>query len=104
MNSNRIIFVKELTLEISLKPFLRKKTENYESIAIELFRQWQPVIINAEKISILLWAGDGSEILEFRDDMAQTFDWGQIHWHDQQKTDCGTKGERPLPASCICNG
>ncbi|MDD3035528.1 MAG: hypothetical protein PHO93_01280 [Candidatus Saccharimonadaceae bacterium] len=69
--------MKEFTLEMSLKPFLRKSAENYESVAMELFRQWQPVTDRAEQLSVLLWTADGSEILEFNNNLDKTFDWGR---------------------------
>lgn len=69
--------MKELTLEISLKPFLRKKASSYEAVATELFRQWQSVIFNADKVSVLLWTADGSEILEFSGDPDKKFDWSR---------------------------
>jgi len=69
--------MKVLTLEISLKPFLRKGSNSYEQVAVELFRQWKSVSDQAEQISVLLWSADGSEILDFTGDLDKRFDWGR---------------------------
>jgi hypothetical protein len=69
--------MKEIVLEISLKPFLSRKAESYGKTAEELFRQWRPLWDGAERLSVMLWTGDGSEILEFGGEMEKTFDWGR---------------------------
>ena len=67
---------KAVTLEVSLKPFKKTDKEYMRRVANEIFVGWRPLLKNREEISIMLWASDGSEILDYGGDMSQEFEWG----------------------------
>lgn len=67
--------LKNVTLEISLKPFRDPSEEAVRSVCPHLFRQWEPLCRHADVVSVLLWAADGSEILEYQGDLDASFEW-----------------------------
>lgn len=69
--------LKELTIEVSLKPFLRRNAPSIREVCDEVFRPWLPVLRDAELVSVLLWSGDGSEILEYSGCLQKPFDWAR---------------------------
>ena len=58
--------VARVILEMSPKPFPDMKEESLRGVCREVFRQWAPLIRQADAVSILLWTADGSEILDYR--------------------------------------
>lgn len=46
--------LKNITLEMSLKPFFRTDDAFVRGVCRELFWQWRPLIKDAEMISVLL--------------------------------------------------
>jgi len=70
---------RDLQLEMSLKPFFESSADFRREICAELFTQWMPLARHAERISILLWVGDGSEILEFSGNLSQPLEWARYH-------------------------
>ena len=54
--------VKNVTLEMSLKPFKKMTPEYVRGVVEGIYEQWRPLIGKAEVISVLLWTADGSEI------------------------------------------
>ncbi len=69
--------IRNLTLEISLKPFYGlDETDTLNTCAIAI-RQWEPLARNATSLSILLWAADGSEILEYTGDLDAPMEWAR---------------------------
>ncbi len=68
---------REITLELSLKPFKQNDTASMERICRELFSAWAPLLRDREAISVMLWASDGSEILDYAGDMDTPFAWCQ---------------------------
>jgi len=70
---------RDVQLEMSLKPFWDNTPETREAVCRELFLQWYPLCRYAESISIMLWIGDGSEILEYTGEMSREFEWGRYH-------------------------
>lgn len=70
---------RDVQLEMSLKPFWDNTPQTREAVCRELFLQWMPLCRFAESISILLWIGDGSEILEYAGDLDHEFEWGRYH-------------------------
>jgi len=69
--------LENVTLEMSLKPFWNPDVENCRLICQEMFRQWEPLCRHSDKVSVMLWVGDGSEILDYRGKPEDTFDWGR---------------------------
>ncbi|MBT3377711.1 MAG: hypothetical protein HN742_06175 [Lentisphaerae bacterium] len=67
--------LKNVTLEISLKPFRDPSEPAVRAVCRHLFEQWQPLCLHADVISVLLWAADGSEILEYQGDLDAQFEW-----------------------------
>ncbi len=71
MNVGRICF------EMSLKPFKKLDEEYIESVCVELFEQWKPLIHRATGIAVMLWTSDGSEILDYTGNIDDEFEWGR---------------------------
>ena len=68
---------RDVQLEMSLKPFWDNTPETCEAVCREIFLQWLPLCRYAESISIMLWIGDGSEVLEYTGDPGMEFEWGR---------------------------
>ena len=66
-----------VTLELSLKPFWDPSPAGMESVARHLFSQWNALLKGADQVSVMLWSADGSEILDYRGDLADTFEWAK---------------------------
>ena len=61
--------MKTIALETSLKPFCFDLTDaGIEAKAAQIFAQWASLWENGEKVELLLWLSDGSEILEYNGD------------------------------------
>jgi len=71
--------LRDVQLEMSLKPFWDTTAETREAVCREVFTQWMPLCRYADSISIMLWTGDGSEILEYEGELDREFDWGRYH-------------------------
>ena len=68
---------RDVQLEMSLKPFWDNTPETREAVCREIFLQWLPLCRYADSISIMLWIGDGSEILEYEGNLDAEFEWGR---------------------------
>lgn len=66
---------KNVTLELSLKPFKKTDDDYIEKVCKKIFRQWYPLLKNRETISIMMWTADGSEILDYSGNLDDTFEW-----------------------------
>ncbi len=66
---------KNVTLEVSLKPFKRTDDEYVRFVCRQVFDQWRPLLKNRPTVSIMLWCGDGSEILDYAGDLDDEFEW-----------------------------
>ena len=66
---------KNITLEISLKPFKRTDHEYIKEVCEKIFSQWRPLIKNRETVSVMLWVGDGSELLDYAGELSDEFEW-----------------------------
>lgn len=69
---------KNVTLEMSFKPFYKKEQGFVEETLRKMFRQWDKLLLTADGISVLLWTSDGSEILDYLGDMEETFEWSRF--------------------------
>jgi len=67
--------MKNITLEMSLKPFWQTDDPFIEEVCRKLFVQWKPLVRDAETVSVLLWCADGSEILDYRGKVEDAFEW-----------------------------
>ena len=68
---------RDVQLEMSLKPFWDTTPETQAAVCREIFLQWLPLCRYTDSISIMLWIGDGSEILEYAGDLDAEFEWGR---------------------------
>lgn len=66
---------KNITLEISLKPFKQTTDEYIQNVCRRVFEQWKPLIKNREIISIMMWSADGSELLDYTGEFDKEFEW-----------------------------
>src|SRR5690554_1526978 len=70
--------MKRVAFEVSLKPFWDLRPEAIRQVCREMFRQWDALHRHAERIAVMIWAADGSEILDYAGDLSETFEWA--HW------------------------
>lgn len=66
---------KNVTLEMSLKPFKKTDDRYIRDVCRKMFEQWRPLLKNRETVSVMLWTADGSEILDYAGDLEQEFEW-----------------------------
>lgn len=66
---------KSVNLEISLKPFKQTDDAYIRGVCKQVFAQWQPLLRGREDISIMIWAADGSEILDYAGNLEDEFEW-----------------------------
>ncbi len=70
--------IKRVTLEISLKPFKSTDSEEIEKVCEKAFLQWKNLLCEADEIGIMLWASDGSEILDYGGSLLDKFEWARL--------------------------
>lgn len=68
---------KDITLEMSFKPFKSLEQDYIERVCREAFDQWRELLRHTDMVSILLWTSDGSEILEYKGNPDETFEWAR---------------------------
>jgi len=59
--------IHRVVLEMSPKPFPDMREASLRQVCREVFRQWSPLVRQADAAAVMLWTADGSEILEYRD-------------------------------------
>jgi len=69
--------IRNVTLEMSLKPFNVMDEAYISAVCEEMFRQWWPLTRHAEQVSVLLWTADGSEILDYRGELEAPIEWAR---------------------------
>ncbi len=67
-----------VTLELSLKPFKKTDEAFIRAVCAKIFEQWRPLLKNRKTISVMLWVGDGSELLDYAGNLDDTFEWGRF--------------------------
>lgn len=67
--------LRNVTLELSAKAFRDDSESTMREVCQKLFRQWQRFLDVADRISILLWIADGTEILEYTGSPDDSFEW-----------------------------
>lgn len=65
-----------VNLEMSLKPFKQTDEAYIRQVCRDVFRQWQPLLKHRKTVSVMLWAADGSEILDYAGNLDEPFEWG----------------------------
>ncbi len=69
------MFMKKITLEMSLKPFKETTDEYIREVCRGLYQQWRQLLKEAEEITVMLWTADGSEILEYAGELDDEIEW-----------------------------
>jgi len=64
-----------ITLEMSLKPFVDLDDDAIRRTCRRAWSNWRHLLTRARTAAVLLWVGDGSEILEWRGDFDQPIRW-----------------------------
>lgn len=67
-----------VTLEVSLKPFKQTDKPYIQKVCTQIFEQWRQLLKNRKHIAIMLWAGDGSEILDYAGREDDVFEWARF--------------------------
>jgi len=68
---------RRVTLEVSLKPFHDISEPELRRTCEEIFSSWAPLLRHCDASAIMLWAADGSEILDYSGKMEDAFDWAR---------------------------
>ncbi len=66
---------KNITLELSLKPFKKTDEQSIRAVCAQMFDDWAPLLRDRECISVMLWCADGSEILDYNCNLDDEFEW-----------------------------
>lgn len=82
-----------ITLEASLKPFKINEKAYIRTVAKEMFVQWQSLLRHADTVSIMLWTGDGSEILDYEGRMGQPLEWARYMGNPNTEHEVGSGPE-----------
>ena len=69
--------LKNITLEMSLKPFASNASQDIRTTCLTFFEQWKSLLNHAETVSVLLWVADGSEILDYTGDFQAEMEWAK---------------------------
>ena len=67
--------LKNITLEISLKPFKQTDDEYIDRVCRTAFEQWKNLTKSADCVSVMFWTGDGSELLDYDGCDSTPFEW-----------------------------
>lgn len=67
--------IESITLELSLKPFKKTDSEYINKVCREIFEQYRPLLKGRRTVSLMLWVGDGSELLDYDGDESEKFEW-----------------------------
>ena len=67
-----------ITLDLSLKPFKKTDSEYIRTVCRGIIDQWRALLKNRRKISLMLWVGDGSELLDYAGVLDEQFEWARF--------------------------
>jgi hypothetical protein len=73
----KMINLKNVTLEMSLKPFKQTDDPAITRVIEKVFDQWYALTKHADMVSILLWTADGSEILDYAGNFDDEIEWAR---------------------------
>ncbi|NHE57838.1 hypothetical protein G9Q97_13570 [Cyclobacterium sp. GBPx2] len=82
-----------ITLEASLKPFKVNEKAYIRAVAHEMFTQWQSLLRHADTVSVMLWTGDGSEILDYKGNKFQPLEWAMYMGNPNTEHEVGSGPE-----------
>jgi len=66
-----------VVLEMSFKPFRALDDASIAAVCREALQQWFPLAKLAKECGLLLWISDGSEILTWKGDLSEKFEWAR---------------------------
>lgn len=69
--------LKNITLEMSLKPFKSVEQDYVEQVCRKMFDQWRGLLKHADMVSVMLWSSDGSEILDYKGKLDEEMEWAK---------------------------
>lgn len=76
---------KRVILETTLKVFRKMDEAHIRQVCAEMFRLWLPLLSKTDTSSVLLWVGEGTEILTYKGDLDEPFEYGRYcgfaNWH-----------------------
>ena len=81
--------LKNITLEMSLKPFFCTDDAYVKEVCRKLFLQWRPLVKDARTVSVLLWTSDGSELLDYDGCEDTPFEWA--YWIGNANVSAGSR-------------
>lgn len=81
--------LKNITLEMSLKPFFCTDDAYVKEVCRKLFSQWRPLVKDASTVSVLLWTSDGSELLDYDGCEDTPFEWA--YWIGNANVPAGSR-------------
>ena len=87
---------KNVTLEMSLKPFKKNDPAYIRGVCREVFTQWAPLIRHADQVSVMMWTADGSEILNYTGDPTQRLEWAMYIGNPNSGRAVGSEPDAPL--------
>ncbi|WP_206107930.1 hypothetical protein [Paludisphaera rhizosphaerae] len=87
---------KNITLEMSLKPFKKNEPDAIRAVCRQVFTQWAPLLRRADQVSIMMWTADGSEILEYTGEPSQRLEWGRYLGNPNSGRAVGSDPDAPL--------
>ncbi|MBE6762535.1 MAG: hypothetical protein E7551_09685 [Ruminococcaceae bacterium] len=70
--------LKRVCFELSLKPFKSIAPEYIEGVCRQVFTQWKELIGNSEQVAIMMWTSDGSELLDYKGNLEDVFEWDRF--------------------------
>ena len=88
---------RSVTFELSLKPFKDTSEATMDGVCRRLFTQWLALSRQAESMAVMLWAADGSEILDYQGRLDATFEWSK--WQGVANPHTTFTGKDPSRAS-----
>lgn len=68
---------KRVILETTLKVFHSADEEHIRQVCAHMFRLWRPLTDQVDTVSVLLWVGEGTEILVYKGDLDEPFEYGR---------------------------
>lgn len=70
--------IRDLSLELSLKPFTAADGSDIDAVFARLFRQYEDLVRQGGvgAVTLMFWTSDGSEILDYAGDLDTAFPWG----------------------------
>ncbi|HBC89418.1 MAG TPA: hypothetical protein DCZ94_20965 [Lentisphaeria bacterium] len=69
--------MKKINFEVSLKPFTDLSHDGIMNTCARIYSNWEILMERFEEIGILLWVGDGNEILEWSGNLNDELSWGK---------------------------